>query len=177
MRARAFRTDGSSEPESSDSGLRQSGRQINRSPISIRCRGGIWSTVALNKSATSEVESFDLFIYFVDPISITHSYIPIFPPQVGSPVSSISWCRAERGVPQALSAGWSSTPPSPVQLQREGEDIFIVPRSGHFHGSCTVAQLFLHFGIAGERKSCWDLRGGGRIRHQHRLSDPFQSQR
>lgn len=47
------------------------------------------------------------------------------PPPVRPPVSSISWWHAERGVPQALSAAWNSSPPSPVQLQQEEETFLL----------------------------------------------------
>lgn len=128
---------------------------VIRPPISIRWRWGIWKAVALSKSAAAEVESFDLFILRMLSASLIFTTL-FFPPLVRFPVSSISWWRAECGVPQALSAGWNSSPPSPVQLQREGEDIFIVLWTGHFHGSCTVAQLFLHSGPAGEEQASWD---------------------
>lgn len=104
---------------------------VIRPQISIRRRWGIWKAVALSESAASEVESFDLFILRMLSASLIFTTL-FFPPPVKSPVSSISWWRAERGVPEALSVGLELKPTVPGPITARGR--------GRFH--CSVNGAF-----------------------------------
>lgn len=104
---------------------------VIRPQISIRRRWGIRKAVALSESAASEVESFDLFILRMLSASLIFTTL-FFPPPVKSPVSSISWWRAERGVPEALSAGLELKPAVPGPITARGR--------GRFH--CSVNGAF-----------------------------------
>lgn len=112
----------------------------------------------LNKSSASEAESFDLFIYFADFISITHFYHPT-PPRLG-PLShlfpgSVRGAAYHRRSPRA-----GTQAHRPRSNYGERERTFLLFRD---RGISMVAVQSLNYSSIleqrGERKSCWDLRG------------------